>query len=497
MIGCGGAGDRASIQRGSGDVSADISTLAPTDANTDADINADADADGGVLIDEMPIVADAPLCDDTDGDNICDADADGGVLIDEMPIVADAPLCDDTDGDNICDDVDLCFGDNTLGDPDRDGLCGETAACSGTPADEAVSMYLFRRPLTINHQQVGMDNTGNLPASGFPVLVTLQGDWLHTSTTDPQNGKTASEFGYDIVFTASDGITLLAHDLEEYNAASGTLTAWVRIDSLSKATDTTLYMYYGNPCLTSPTENQAAVWDSGYKGVWHLNEDPGAAGVEGIKDATANNHNGTPFGGLSNADSVTGIAGKSIVFSQQDCYINFGDVDDFDFGLGNFAVSGWIKGNQVWTALTTKSNDLGPYNGLYIYTSKIHNNWTWWGSDVNDDEYAQFDPSSMDGNWHHLAVVREGTGANQFKIYTDGVLTRTTLEDTNLSNDKDFMIHRWHDEYAIAGTLIDEVRVSNTARSYDWIRTSYNNQSNPGAIGSPGFYTVGAEESLN
>jgi len=102
----------------------------------------------------------------------------------------------------------------------------------------------------------------------------------------------------------------------------------------------------------------------------------------------------------------------------------------------------------------------------------------------------------MDGNWHHLAVVREGTGANQFKIYTDGVLTRTTLEDTNLSNDKDFMIHRWHDEYAIAGTLIDEVRVSNTARSYDWIRTSYNNQSNPGAIDFPGFYTVGAEESL-
>lgn len=35
---------------------------------------------------------------------------------------------------------------------------------------------------------------------------------------------------------------------------------------------------------------------------------------------------------------------------------------------------------------------------------------------------------------------------------------------------------------------IDEVRVSNSARSADWIATEYNNQSSPGA-----FYSLGSE----
>jgi hypothetical protein len=40
---------------------------------------------------------------------------------------------------------------------------------------------------------------------------------------------------------------------------------------------------------------------------------------------------------------------------------------------------------------------------------------------------------------------------------------------------------------------LDEVRVSNTVRSAGWILTEYRNQSNPGNLGVPGFYAVGAE----
>jgi hypothetical protein len=38
--------------------------------------------------------------------------------------------------------------------------------------------------------------------------------------------------------------------------------------------------------------------------------------------------------------------------------------------------------------------------------------------------------------------------------------------------------------------LLDELRVSNTARSADWIATEYNNQSNPSA-----FLSVGTQQS--
>jgi hypothetical protein len=36
---------------------------------------------------------------------------------------------------------------------------------------------------------------------------------------------------------------------------------------------------------------------------------------------------------------------------------------------------------------------------------------------------------------------------------------------------------------------IDDLRVSNSNRSADWIKAEYNNQSAPGNIGSPGFWT--------
>jgi hypothetical protein len=40
--------------------------------------------------------------------------------------------------------------------------------------------------------------------------------------------------------------------------------------------------------------------------------------------------------------------------------------------------------------------------------------------------------------------------------------------------------------------FIDEVRVSNIARSSDWINTEYKNQNNPAV-----FYTIGSEQSYS
>jgi hypothetical protein len=45
-----------------------------------------------------------------------------------------------------------------------------------------------------------------------------------------------------------------------------------------------------------------------------------------------------------------------------------------------------------------------------------------------------------------------------------------------------------------SNVILDEVRVSNIARSAGWISTEYRNQSNPGNLGAPGFYAVGAEQ---
>jgi hypothetical protein len=67
-----------------------------------------------------------------DGTNPLDADTDGDGCSDLVD--PDALTVDDADADGICDAVDLCFGDNALGDPDNDGVCG-ASSCAGTVDD--------------------------------------------------------------------------------------------------------------------------------------------------------------------------------------------------------------------------------------------------------------------------------------------------------------------------------------------------------------------------
>ena len=50
--------------------------------------------------------------------------------------------------------------------------------------------------------------------------------------------------GQDIVFTAADGVTRLAHEIDSYSArGTKLLNAWVRVPELSPSSDTVLYMY--------------------------------------------------------------------------------------------------------------------------------------------------------------------------------------------------------------------------------------------------------------
>ena len=360
--------------------------------------------------------------------------------------------------------------------------------------------FLYRRPITIDHTNVGTVNSGELPATGFPVLVSVTGDWLKTTTVDSTNGRIEDEDGDDIIFRASDGVTGLYHEIEEYDGTTGTLVAWVRIDSLSMGpSDTTIYIYYGNSCITSSTEEPANVWDDYFKGVWHLKEDPSVAGAGGIKDSTSNGHNGTDQGGMDGSDQVPGVTDGSLDFDADTDYVDFGDVDDFDLGTSNLTVSLWLKG-QGAQPFVTKSNDNGPYTGIYIYKSGNQNSYAYYTG-----SYNLWNEDGADGLWHHLVAVREGTGADQLKLYLDGSQVNTGTDSRDLANDRSFMIHRWHDTAsANSDAVIDEVRVSSTDRDLDWIRTAYNNQVWPNKASTPdplpdpnpgsGFITVGGEE---
>ncbi len=78
------------------------------------------------------------------------------------------------------------------------------------------------------------------------------------------------------------------------------------------------------------------------------------------------------------------------------------------------------------------------------------------------------------------------------KLYYDGAPTATGTDSRTLSNAIDFHIGASGDLSPgnwFSG-IIDEVRISNTNRSADWILTEYNNQKTPAT-----FHYYATEES--
>ena len=130
-----------------------------------------------------------------------------------------------------------------------------------------------RKGLTINAASVAGDVTD------FPVLITLN--------VDAELAAQALANGDDILFTAADGTTQLAHEIEFFDETTGELRVWVKTD-LSGSIDTNIFMYFGN-AASGNQENIPGVWDN-YVGVYHLGESPTGTPGELTDSSGSGNH---------------------------------------------------------------------------------------------------------------------------------------------------------------------------------------------------------------
>ena len=121
-----------------------------------------------------------------------------------------------------------------------------------------------------------------------------------------------------IAVTTSDGQTECYVEIEEWNSGNEQAWLWVKVPSMSSATDSDLYLYYdtthednivyvGDPNST-PAEN---VWDNNFKLVTHMKDDPD---ISSIHDSTLNDNDGTKES-ANNPIQTDGIIGKAQDFS--------------------------------------------------------------------------------------------------------------------------------------------------------------------------------------
>ena len=330
--------------------------------------------------------------------------------------------------------------------------------------------WQFRKQITIDRNKVGGTVTD------FPVLI---------SRTDTNLQSSAQADGDDILFTSSDGTTKLRHEIEKYVSGTGELVAFVKLPSLSPSADTVLYMYYGNAAAASQ-QDAANVWDTNFKGVWHVKEATGATNV----DSTVNANNGTPTNGPA---STTGKIDGALSFDGVNDYVTAGDTASLSTGDIDFTITAWfymnskaVSGNR--NVIVSKWDNSGGAQQEYLLN---YDN----GSDRLAFEVKGTTANAINtgspliGTWYFVAG-RHDAASDAISIFINGLLD-TSVACVNCGQDTahPFEIGRPGANANFFHGLIDEVRMSKVARSAAWIQTQYNNQDSPAT-----FYIVSGEE---
>ena len=318
-------------------------------------------------------------------------------------------------------------------------------------------------------QQVTVAPLGNATTlANYPALVQI---------TNPANPlfANAQANGQDIFFTDANGIKL-DHETESYSPA-GELDAWVRIPQMP-ATGTTLYMYYKNASAPDQ-QNAAAVWDSDFKMVQHLQEDPTGT----LYDSTSNDNDGTSAGAMTSGDQVPGQINGSLdldgsndaILCGTDPSLNISDV---------VTVEAWVNPTVTGQhGIISSSDSYG--RGYHLYLRNTANGMV--GFWFNDGSATNATKVYITGNvaagqWNYLAGVYDGTAMH---IYANGA-HYSSSSVTTYSYPIDYTGMKlghipWVGTPRYLNGMLDEVRISNTARSTDWITASYNNTGEPGA----------------
>ncbi|MBN2056540.1 DUF2341 domain-containing protein, partial [bacterium] len=292
--------------------------------------------------------------------------------------------------------------------------------------------------------------------------------------------------GDDILFTNADGVTKLSHEIEYFNATTGgeALHAWVRIPSLSASSATVIFMYYGNSSCASQ-EAATAVWDSDFLMVQHLSETSGTH-----YDSTGFSHNGTPMNGVN--QNGTGRIDGADWFDASNDYIDCGSNSDLNPGSSNWTIEAWIRTTSTNSGpVVAKRNEVSQYS-LTMRTSDPGGAKAEFFIDGPNLVYGRQSSTTVNnGAWHHLVGTRQG---NTINLYVNGNLENNSIGSgsppSSINSNTALWIGRQGAWNYNSGGEIDEVRISKTLRSADWIEATYRITAAQGT-----YVTLGAPES--
>ncbi len=351
--------------------------------------------------------------------------------------------------------------------------------------------YTYRRSITIDHTLVS-----NTDQANFPVVVTGTLAYLKTVGN---GGKVQSASGFDITFAADgNGATGLKFERAVWSATTGLVEFWIKVPTVSASIDTTIFIFYGKSGVVVDPADPANTWDSNYKGVWHF----GDGGSLTLTDSTANGNTATNNGGVT---AVTGqINGAASFASGSMQFLDAGNNASLEI-TSPITVEAWIKyaasiplGPTTFPTIATNIQAAGP-NG---YGLLVHGND---GGGFSDQIYfaainTGFEQDITSGVatvqntvYYVAATYDTSLGSNQAHLLVSSLPPRQSSFSANAvgASTQNITFSKLPGSPGLTSYwdgFIDELRISNIARSQDWINTGFNNTNSPST-----FYSIGAE----
>jgi len=314
------------------------------------------------------------------------------------------------------------------------------------------SSWSYRQPINISN------TAGNL--TNYQVRIDL-------NSTNVGSHFNWSNNGSDIRFTNSTD-DLLNYWIEYWNSSSQEAIIWVNVTYLENNTNTTIFLYYGNPSAVSKSSvNKTFIREIDgalpVKGSWHFDEGNGTIAY----DYSGNDNDGTIYG----ANWTDGKFGKALSFDGVDDYVEVPDSESLDI-TDAITIEAWIKTNTSGVVQVV-------LNKNFAYQLRVAENLRITGYVYTDSWHYINSYSSIEPNvWYHIVLTYDKSLASgNLKLYINREEAANPVDETGTisSNAYNLLIGaRLAIPIDLFSGIIDEVRIYNRALSEEEISDLYN-----------------------
>ena len=240
----------------------------------------------------------------------------------------------------------------------------------------------------------------------------------------------------------------------------------------------------------------------------------GTSSPNSFDDSSSSNHTISAIGDTRHSTDSSAVDNSSIYFDGIGDQLTVADSNDFYFASSNFTLEFWFNADTLtptnghaYQALISKGAPgvTAANNGDFDVILNSGGTISVYRLDEGNTNLAATSSSTFSAQqWHHVAIVREGTGSNQMKLYVNGNLEASWTKTNAMYNSNYPLLIGKQQYYSTVSYgyfkgYIDEIRISNTARytttftpsttafsndGFTKLLIHSNNTSSPGAITS-------------